>query len=296
MIAITFFATLITYGLSIKIASYNPYQILTNSLASTIRDPGIAQIANSDLDVICLQEMNDWATMVDYLTKIDGVGYTEQFSLIDIQSQYAPQTLIPPRNQPACDTQQVAALTVNCPSCAPLYGDTAFGACLATACPSEWDKVMYTECIGCLALYPGIQPLLAGVAAGVAAQIAQLTAAGVPASDPTLQALQGLAALLAAYTLDLNGAAAFCLNPPDLSAFPGGVNFQNFNYNITEGTAIVSKPIYPIKNTWSYILEAWIIADRRLNIAEIDICHDTDPNNADCKDSIIVGCVHFGLS
>ncbi len=45
---------------------------------------------------------------------------------------------------------------------------------------------LYTECTGCLA-------------ADVATQIAQLTTAGVPSSDPTLQGLQGLATLLAIY-------------------------------------------------------------------------------------------------
>eukprot|EP01084_Bolivina_argentea_P035184 65263_1 len=70
-------------------------------------------------------------------------------------------------------------------------------------------------------------------------------------------------------------------------------NESNFYFNLTDNAYIVSK--LPIINTWSFILPSWLFTVPSVQIAQINICSETDPKNAktNCADSIIVGCTHL---
>ena len=178
--------------------------------------------------------------------------------------EYSPSNLQTPRIP--CTQQQIDLINSTCTAmhCQQFYAisATAFAICAATYCPDDFDQVLYSECVSCVALYAGLQSTLSMV-------------------SPV-------------YTLDIDGAAQFCLNPPDLSAF-GSVDFASYLYNITDGIVIASKPEYPIKNTWHFAVPSWITVERGLYIAEIDVCADTDPDgyNSDCDDSNIIGCTHL---
>ena len=258
MISIIFLVAIFKNVLCIKIGSYNTYQYLTNPLASTLRGPQIQQIGNSSLDVICLQELSTMGDLLGYTSSLEDKEFTESFSVYNIHLEDSPQQLTVPRIP--CTQLQIQAANSSCIQQCP-YGEVTWVICVATLCPSDWDQLLYSECFGCLVAYVGIQPLLA---------------------DNFPQ-----------YTPDINGVAQFCLNPPDLTAF-GVLDFGSILYNVTEGTAIVSKSNYPIKRTWSYIIPSWILGEQRLNIAEINICADTSPYNNQCEDSIIIGCTHLG--
>jgi len=119
---------------------------------------------------------------------------------------------------------------------------------------------MLSECQGCLAAFLDIAPLL-----------------GV--------------------TPDFNTAAfGFCQDPGNVLG-PGvpGPPFDQAIYNLTDGLAIFSKTEYPIINTWTFDLPTWLFVAKTLNVAEINICSETDPTGKDpaCSDSIIVGCVYL---
>ena len=89
--------------------------------------------------------------------------------------------------------------------------------------------------------------------------------------------------------INFPAAIAFCTAPPSQGGLDEPV------YNLTDGLMIVSKTEYPISNTWTFDLPTWLFAPTTLNIAEINICAETDPEdkNPSCSDSIIVGCVHL---
>ena len=260
---IIFFVSLIVYVGSIKIGTYNTFQIVTNPLALRLRDRQIAQIGDSDIDVLCLQELLTLPDIFDYTTKLASVGFTNSFSQFNIQSEISPQNLDIPRIP--CNELEINALNSTCgiiSNCQKLYSESSYydyAQCMALYCPSDYDKLLYSECVGCLMIYPIIQ--------------------------------ESILSIPRRYTSDFNGAAAFCFNPPSLSDF----DFQDILYNLTDGAVITTRSDYRIKNTWSFILPSWLFIEKRLQIAEIDICKETDPNNADCQDSIIVGCTHLGL-
>ena len=66
-----FLASIIVYGVeSIKVGSYNTFQIVTNPLASTLLEPQIQQIGESDVDVLCLQELSTMPSLIQYITNL----------------------------------------------------------------------------------------------------------------------------------------------------------------------------------------------------------------------------------
>lgn len=258
-IATTFIVLLLTieYAPGFKLANYNTYQGL-NPFASQLIQPQLTQIATSNVDVFCMQELNLVNSLIGYRDQLKQLGYTYSFGYIDIVKQLAPENLELPRI--SCTPVQYAILTSNCSKtlCGNLYNNghpSEYGVCMATVeklglCPG-FSQITFNECIGCIAMASSIL----GQALG---------------SPPTI-----------------NEAAGWCASPTSPSS-----SDTNLYFNLTDGAYIFSKN--QIINTWSYILPSWLFFQRRLNIAQINVCSETRKNpKSDCRDSILVGCTHL---
>ena len=121
--------------------------------------------------------------LLSYISSLQDEGYTESFSMYNIHQEDSPQQLTVPRIP--CTQSQISAANSSCAQQCPL--DVTWGICVATLCPSDFDHILYAECLGCAVAYVYIQPLL---------------------FDNLPQ-----------YTWDINGISEFCLNPPDLTSF-----------------------------------------------------------------------------
>ena len=230
---------------SLKIGSFNTFQFFQNEHASVLADTQIPVVSASDIDVLCLQELMTPAQTMGYLSALSSFGgYTHSFSMMDV---LAPEDLQTPRT-PCTDSEVVPAMLSSCSDtyCRTFMDDhqytEAYAACMATACPAEFDVIRFQECSNCVG---SVIPMMGS----------------------------------------LDAAIAFCGAPP------GG--YGQYLFNLTDGAVIVSRDEYPITNTWSFEIPSWLFIQRRVHIAEISICAETDPENAECTDSIIVGCTHF---
>eukprot|EP01083_Nonionella_stella_P034281 93845_1 len=176
---------------SIKIASYNTFQVPNNPYASLIVGPQVAQVGASDVDVLCLQELTFPHSIIGYKTALQQFGFTHSFSILDVRQNGVPTPQIP------CDSEELSLFTsvcatTYCNAIFPVDGSLYVG-CLATYCPEEYAKAQYDDCFGCFSVYLSVQPSLAQFG----------------------------------YTLDIAGASAFCANPPQQFAsflynFTGG--------------------------------------------------------------------------
>ena len=67
--------------------------------------------------------------------------------------------------------------------------------------------------------------------------------------------------------------------------------FDQYLFNYTDGVAIASR--YPIVNTWSFQLPAWLFVPKSVEMVEVNVCAETNPDDPDCIDSVVVGCTHL---
>eukprot|EP01083_Nonionella_stella_P085402 236830_1 len=189
---------------SIKIGSYNTFQIPSNPIASSIIGPQLTHVGASDIDVLCLQELTFPHTIQGYTQALNGAGFTHSFSTLDV---WKPEDLDTPRTP--CNSEELSAITSECATtyCNAVYPMNAFMfvGCFATYCPAEFAKILYDDCFGCFFTYLTLQP--------------QLAAWG-----------------LTAYSLDVTGASLFCGNPPP--------PYNSILYNLTDGAVIMSRTNY----------------------------------------------------
>eukprot|EP01083_Nonionella_stella_P126773 383906_1 len=229
----------------LNIASYNTYQIFSNPIASDLIPNQLQTIIDSDIDIICLQELFSPYSTQTYISSLSSV-YSYSLSSLDVRSTN-DWTL--PRT--SCSTQQIDALTNECTVCTAIYPAPSFAPCLATHCPDVFAQLHFSECAWCLAFAP------------------QFTQSN-----------------------DIRHATSLCGNE------------HHFLLNQTDGTAILSK--LPITNTWSLPLPSFLFFERRVNIAQINICTETQKTHSDssdssdsnepiqpCTDSLIVACTHL---
>ena len=254
--------------LSIKLGSYNTLQ--TSVYGSSLRDSQIQQLSDSDIDVLCLQELFLGNTTMKYLSDLqEHGGYVHSFSMMDILS---PQDLQIPRTPCLNEPDIAGAFTSDCSDthCRSLYDDEedtlGYAQCMARECPSEFTTMQYRECTACMAAFV-----------------------------PFLQSAGDYAASMGFPDITIEDALRFCEDPPDLSLIPipGFIDLASILYNFTDGMAIAASSEYPIRNTWSFVIPSYLVIQERLYIAEIDICAETQHEDAECTDSIIVGCAHF---
>ena len=232
--------------LSIKLASYNTYQLFTHTNRGYLLEPQIAAVLESGIDVFCFQELNLASDVDSYGAEIESVYPNveqHQFTRLNVLESDAFTTPRVP-----CDQQQIDILTSQCALiCSEFFdGGLGFAYCLATVCPDLHDNIAYTECAGCVGLFAGFQP-----------------------NTP--------------FNLTLDGAVQFCQLP------------HEFLFDVHDGLLIATKEDFPITNTWTFDLPSWLFLPRRVNIAQIDVCSETNPGDDDCTDSIIFGCTHMGM-
>lgn len=150
--------SLSTIGLvfSLKLGTYNTYQLFSHSNAADLLPAQIPQLLGSDIDVLCLQELNLAATVEGYSAAIKSV-YPNQFSSLPSDRRRRLQNS-------QCTTEQIAIL--NGPAgqaCAAYFdGSAAFAYCLATVSGAAYDAIAYSSCAGCVGIFAGVQPQLGG--------------------------------------------------------------------------------------------------------------------------------------
>jgi len=256
-------ASIAQSALSIKLGSFNTFQVPSNTYAPSLAPYQLEALSASDIDVLCLQEMFLPNTTIEYLTALAELGnYTDSFSMLDVLS---PSDLTVPRT-PCLGSSVPDALTSTCSDtyCRTYYDDygsaEGYAYCMAQACPDEFAQFRFTECVSCVGAYLTVHAALGPFAAAL----------GYP-------------------DVDLESGINFCNAP--LSNPTLGLNFDEYLFNNTDGLAIASR--YPIVNTWSVQLPAWLFVPRRVALAEIDVCSETRPGDAECDDSIVVGCTHL---
>jgi len=157
----SFILSLSSIGLaySVKLATYNTYQLFTHSNAPKLFPQQVPAVLESDVDVFCFQELNLQRDMDSYGDAIESL-YPNQFSELDI-------TDAPTASSSQCTQEQLDVLNGPVAQyCAQYFdGSAAFAYCLAAAAapfgqPDAYDILAYSPCAGCLGIFGGVQPQL----------------------------------------------------------------------------------------------------------------------------------------
>lgn len=144
--------------MSVKLASFNTFQIHTNPYGMSLFGPQIQALSASDFDVICLQELFQLDVADAYIGSLAAYGnYVNSFSMLDVLSA---ADLAKPRT-PCLGSAVPSYLNSSCSNdfCRTYYDDygsvNGYVYCMAQACPDDLEQIMLTECAGCVAAVAG---------------------------------------------------------------------------------------------------------------------------------------------